>query len=170
MKVVKEQLGQDVCSNILFIHEILGCDTTSRLFGIGKGASLKKFATSHQFREQARVFSLMSASQADIVTAGEKALVCLYNGKSEEGLDVLRYKRFCEKVATKTSHVQSQSLPPTSAAARYHSLRVYLQVQQWKGVGEALLLEEWGWKATDGRVDPLMTDLPAAADSLLHII
>ena len=39
---VKKQLGPDICSSILFLHAILGCDTTSQLHGIGKGNSLKK--------------------------------------------------------------------------------------------------------------------------------
>ena len=43
IKAVKEQLGPEVCSHILFLHAVLGCDTTSCLYGIGKGASLKKF-------------------------------------------------------------------------------------------------------------------------------
>jgi len=29
-----------VCQHILFIHAILGCDTTSSMYGIGKGAAL----------------------------------------------------------------------------------------------------------------------------------
>ena len=36
IRATKQKLGQDICSNILFIHAILGCDTTSRLYGIGK--------------------------------------------------------------------------------------------------------------------------------------
>ena len=34
---IKEALGVTVCNNILFIHAIAGCDTTSSLFGTGKG-------------------------------------------------------------------------------------------------------------------------------------
>ena len=71
-------------------------------------------------------------------------LVSLYNGKQGEQLDSLRYKRFCEKVATNVSHVHPQTLPPTSAAAKYHSLHVYFQVQEWKGSDLNLL--EWGWE------------------------
>lgn len=56
MKVLKEKQGQDVCNNLLFIHAILGCDTTSHIHGIGKGASLKKFLLDHHFRDQAQVF------------------------------------------------------------------------------------------------------------------
>jgi hypothetical protein len=32
--------------------------------------------------------------------------------------------------------VDPQALPPTSSAAKYHSMRVYLQVQQWMGNNE----------------------------------
>ena len=39
---VKRELGEQVSSNILFLHAILGCDTTSHLYGIGTCASLKK--------------------------------------------------------------------------------------------------------------------------------
>ena len=133
IRATKEKLGQDICNNILFIHAILGCDTTSRLDGVGKGTFLSKFKASSMFREQAKVFHSNSASTHDVIDAGEKALVLVYNGMSTDTLDSLRHKRFCEKVASKTSHVKPQSLPPTSAAAKYHSLRVYLQVQEWKG-------------------------------------
>jgi len=106
----------------------LGCDTTSRLYGIGKGISLSKFKASSMFHEQAKVFNSDSASTCDEVDAGEKALILVYNGKLTDTLYSFRHKRFCEKVATKTSHAKPQSLPPTSAAAKYQSLRVYLQV------------------------------------------
>ena len=70
------------------------------------------------------------------VAAGEKALVCLYNGKSGKGLDSLRYQRYHEKVATNTLQVQPQTLLPTSAVALYHGCHVYFQVQQWKEGGQ----------------------------------
>ena len=44
-------------------------------------------------------------------------------------LDTLRYQRFLAKVSSYATTVQIQTLPPTSAVAKYHSLRVYLQVQ-----------------------------------------
>ena len=47
IKAVKEQLGP---SNILFLHAILGCDTTSQLYGIRKATSLKKFKSSRHFQ------------------------------------------------------------------------------------------------------------------------
>ena len=67
MKVLKEKQGQDVCNNIFFIHAILGCDTTSRLHGVGKGTFLKKFCESHHFRNQAKVFNNASASEKKLL-------------------------------------------------------------------------------------------------------
>ncbi|GFO48675.1 hypothetical protein PoB_007518000 [Plakobranchus ocellatus] len=43
---------------------------------------------------------------------------------------MLRYKRFWEKVTSSITTDQVRSLSPTSAPAKYHSLRVYLQVQR----------------------------------------
>lgn len=89
IKATKQMLGPDICNHILFIHALLGCDTTSRLYGIGKGASLKRFRASHTFRKQAKVFDTHSASMYDVVDAGEKALMIIYNGKSTDILDSL---------------------------------------------------------------------------------
>ena len=36
IKCTQEKIGIDVCRNILVLHTILGCDTTSRIFGLGK--------------------------------------------------------------------------------------------------------------------------------------
>ena len=45
-----------------FLHAILGCDTTSQLYGIGKATFLKKFKSSKLFQEVANVFAVESAS------------------------------------------------------------------------------------------------------------
>ena len=55
----------------------IGYDTTSRLYGMGV---LSKFKASSMFREQAKVFHSDSASTHNVIDAGEKALVLVYNG------------------------------------------------------------------------------------------
>jgi len=165
------RLAEYGTSSILSVHALLGCDTTQSrvllvfMHGIGKGVALKKVKTDAWFREQATVFNRTSATQDDIIAA---ALLCLYNSGSDENLDSLRYTRFCQKVATGNSCVQPEHLPPTSAAASFHSLRVYLQVQQWKET--SLQPQDWGWTLTDGKLLPVRTNLPPAHDSLLEII
>jgi len=168
----KELLGPKVCDNLLFIHAILGCDSTSRLFGIGKGMALKKVKNDTSFLEQAKVFrqSQEKVGKGIIIVAGEKALVSLYGGKKEESLDMLRYRRFCDKITQNSSPVEPQTLPPTSTTAKFHSLRVFYQVMEWKGGSEHMDPKDWGWHVLDGRFMPIMTDWPAAPPEILDVV
>ena len=52
-------------------------------------------------------------------------LLILYGGMSNENLDILRYHRFASKVAVGNVCVQVHTLPPTSAAAKFHSMIFY---------------------------------------------
>lgn len=95
----------------------------------------------------------------------------VFNGRRGQKLDSPRYKRYCEKLASRKAQVQPQSLPPTSVAAKYHSMRVYLQVRQWKGEDCSMTeARQWGWIVEQEQMRPVMTDKPAAPESLLHII
>ncbi len=106
----------------------------------------------------------------NIELAGEKALACLYGATdADNSLDALRYRRFCEKVTKSSAHIQPHVLPPTSAAAKYHSRRVYYQIMEWKGLEESMTPTEWGWDFDDGRYMPKQTDQPPAPKELLEI-
>lgn len=103
-----------------------------------------------------------------IAKAGEKVLVLLYNGKPYDGLNNLRYKKFCEKAAISTMHVKAQCLPPTSLAAKYHSYHVYHQIQHWVGTAKPPL--EWSWRYDGSEYSPEMTDIPPTPEELLKVI
>ena len=70
-----------MCDNILFFHAILGCDTTSRIHGIGK--ALKMTESSAYFRQQSAIFNSSTSTPVEVVDAGEEILVALYRGKPE---------------------------------------------------------------------------------------
>ena len=106
---MRKSLGDVVCSNILLIHAILGCDFTSSVYGIGKAASLRKVINNGNFLKLAEVFG-KDSSQEEVIEAGEKALLCLYNVNDGE------------KVAKSSKYVEAKSLPPTRAATKFHSL------------------------------------------------
>jgi hypothetical protein len=164
---VQEELGERICKHILFAHAILGCDTTSRLFGIGKGHGLKLLKDNNTFLEQASVFGNPESTPTEIAAAGENAMVCLYKGKSSDILDNLRFARFQEKVAVSKTSLHPRVLPPTSSATMYHSLCVFHQVQEWKG--HKLDPLKFGWKISDGKMIPVHSDLAPAPDSLLKL-
>ena len=156
----------DVRNHILFAHAVLGCDTTSAIFGIGKANALKKLKQV-EFRQNAATFSGIS-TQSQIEKAGEAVLSSLYGG-TDGKLNRLRYQKFCEKVASSSVYVEPKSLLPTSSAAKFHSYRVYLQVQQWMG-NKLLDPCDWGWQISGEKLAPVMVDMKAAPDTLLKII
>ena len=92
IKKVKAKLGSLICSHILFLHAMLGCDTTSRLYDIGKSTILKKFKAKTILHQSAEIFNNPNSTAKEIKFAGEKALVNIYNGKSNESLNTLRYR------------------------------------------------------------------------------
>ena len=172
IKYLQRVLGRAACNNMLFAHVILGCDTTSRVFSMGKGLALKHILSDKHFMTLAEVFLQENATLADISSAGEASLVCLYTGAVGDLLDTLRLLRFHQKVATSTLFVQPENLPPTSSAAKYHSLRVYLQVQTWKGesrLGPHLHPQNLGWKAVESKVVPMQCEMYVAPKALLKV-
>ena len=161
-------LGSVVTNNIMFLHAILGCDTTSGVYGLGKKLSISKIKSDSQFQDQAKVFMSQGANKDDIISAGETALVFLYNGNPHHGINVLRYEKLCVKTATSTVPVQPGALPPTSGLVKYHSLRVYHQIQEWLGVEMSSV--DWGWKVSAGNLLPIMTDLQPAPQKFLEVV
>ena len=87
---MQTDLGRNICTNLLFAHAILGCDTTSRVFSLGKGLALKYIHTDSYFIKQASVFLDKNATEDNIIKAGEAALVFVYKGIAGETLDELR--------------------------------------------------------------------------------
>ncbi|CAC5416125.1 unnamed protein product [Mytilus coruscus] len=118
------------------------------------------------FKEQTLVFMSENKSKEEVIKAGQEVLVCLFGGLPYNGLDILRFRKFLNKVSTGTAWVQVHTLPPTSDAARFHSLRVYLQSQTWID----LKAQEYGWFISDNKLLPTKSVLPPAPEVLLNII
>ena len=172
ISLLRSVVGPQVYNNILFIHAVLGCDTTSGIYGLGKKAALKLMSTSTSFRSYAKVFSDPQSSKVDIIASGEDALVALYKGRPGDKLDLLRLQKFHQKVMISQSVVDPKVLPPTSAAAAFHSLRVYLQVQQWMGKDpvQPMNPENWGWCKQGRQLLPILTDKEPAPRNLLEMV
>ena len=102
-----EQLGQCVCDEILAIHNLLGCDTTSKVLSIGKGAALTKFQKGEYFQQDILLFLKKDVSKAEIKKAGERLLVSLYGRKANNSLDRIRLYKFHQKIASNSKVVQS---------------------------------------------------------------
>ena len=165
IKQVKIDLGSFACKHILFLPAMLGCDTTSWLYGVGKGTILKKFKTNFELQKATEAFDTILSTSSQIVSAGESVLVIMYGCKTNESLKTLCWRKYCEKLATSLAHIDPKGLPPTSAASKYHSYRVYYQICQWKSSECDMLPESWRWTIMDSGLYPTKTNLPPATST-----
>ena len=131
IKALRDILRPQTSKHFLFLHAVLGCDTTSHLYGVGKSVSLKKFLKNDDFKKVADVFHNENSSQDEIAEAGEHTLISFYNGSRDEKLDNLRYTRFCEKVSTSKNHIKPQTLPPTCKIPQSASILLISTVEEF---------------------------------------
>jgi len=99
----------------LFAHAIVGCDTTSAVYGLGKVAALK-LVTSTQTKEHVLVFTDPESTKEEITAAGEAVMVSLYKGKPGTSLDSLRLQIFHQKVTVSKTFVDPRVLPPSKVS------------------------------------------------------
>lgn len=159
----------DLKSSILFFHAMSGCDTTSALYGKGKKKSLEVFKSCDYLSDIPQVFNDPLSSQDDVTRAGERFILALYGAPSNETC-LNKYRFICfNKLVSRANHaVMLSGLPPTSGAARQHSLRVFHQVQLWRGnILDPLL---WGWRRISHSLLPIQTTDPPAPLKIMELI
>ncbi|KAE8743484.1 hypothetical protein FOCC_FOCC010907 [Frankliniella occidentalis] len=163
---IRMSLGD--AADLLVLHALTGCDSTSAPYNKGKKDPLQKLQDKEEFRRIISIFNSEGASAEEIATAGEAFLLSLY-GSSDQFLDVARFSAYLRTVAKKpiSSDIDMKYLPPSSAAARQHSFRAYYQVQEWRGA--ELDPTKWGWKVVNNIFQPVMTLLPPAPPEVLEL-
>ena len=171
---IREALPSSVSENLLIAHAITGCDTVSAMYKIGKKTALNVLQEKDcGFLD---IFKANYASHDQIWRAGEMFVLMLYKAKKTcKSLDNCRYfsymrmmKASQKKISYSVGSVQLETLPPTSAAMKYHAYRAYFAVQEW--LGNSLQATDWGWELNDGTLTPIYTDRPAASDSVLRLV
>jgi hypothetical protein len=153
-----------------FVHAMTGCDTTSALYRKGKRQAMQLITKSGDLHDDAETFCQPDSSKKAIAISGERFLLKLYGATEEKSLNDLRYSLYVKATAklSLTSKFVLASLPPTTAAAKEHSLRVYLQVQRWLGTQHEAT--DFGWKLHKGNLVAVTTGETAVPEEILNLI
>lgn len=171
VRTVCTALGDMATRQILVVHAISGCDTTSALFGHGKASTWKKLKQAPCTFRLTETITSCDSSRDEVLDAGLQLMSYLYNGKCSESLNHLRYTMYMNMITTRSTPLRPECLPPSEAAAKFHIYRVHLQVRQWASLMSVEMNpEEWGWKIVDGRFMAINTDIDAAPADLLDVI
>ncbi|KAK3917801.1 Protein lin-54-like protein [Frankliniella fusca] len=159
----------NTASHILLAHPISGTDTVSSMYRGSKKKALQKICNLSNEAE-VKTFLTPGQSQDAVASACETLLLSLYGCSSISTLNQARYFLYKRTIARQSVRAKFElaSLPPTTEAARQHSLRTYLQVQEW--LGHELNPVEWGWKVENNRFCPVTTLKSPAPTELLELI
>ncbi|CAG2223330.1 unnamed protein product [Mytilus edulis] len=121
--------------------------------------------SSQYLQEKAMTF-LNDSNHNEIAKAGEEK----FSRLELESLDLQRYRKFASKVLVGNIYVQVHSLPPTSNAAKFHSLRTFYQSKIWIQDDVEIHPIYWGWYTSGNKLLPIRSTLPPAPDKLLKTI
>lgn len=152
--------------SILLSHAYMGCDTTSALYRKGQLKLLKSDLTT--FRQ---IFYDSGSDKVSIVKAGEELMKVIFSTKSsrDETLDQMRYSTYCKKLVASKKKVEVATLPPTSEACSHHSLRVYHQVQSWRGKELDPRFYGWERQSPEGLLHPVVSQKTPAPTFLTKL-
>lgn len=170
-----EALPETTVNSLLLCHAMSGCDTTSGFFGFGKTRLFKSKILEKMPTSTAEFYCRQEAVDR-VVEAGTNIMIAMYTKLTDSSLltlDKLRHKLFLSSLHKKKGPVQKKvdhrRLPPTSSAAKYHSLRVYHQIQEW--LFNPLDPSEYGWILNSGgKYEPKYTDKAVAPPALLKSV
>jgi len=126
------------------LYQDVKCDTVSALYGQDKKKAfqlIQRDVNSFQFLD---CFSNAESTKEEIASAGERFILQLYGAQKIQSLDRFRYTAYNHAIGKTplSSSFKLESLPLTSAAAKRHSYRTFLTVQQW--LGNNFNTTEWG--------------------------
>ena len=153
---------------LLMCHAFTGCDTVSSIYGYSKGKLFETLTSSDLLNDQLDVFYNEDSTQEEIQRAGIEIFQYIYKSHGTP-LSKIRLHRYNKQ--SKIGVIRPESLPLTDSAAAQHSLRTYLQLQDWlvlRSMSRDPL--EYGWIRNVCGYEPVVMTEPMAPDNLLKFV
>lgn len=166
---VQKILGTEACQLMPVVHAFGGCDSTSAVFGLGKGAMLKRIQGNEKLQGLCSTLQSKRATEAEVRYAGQHLMAILYGGTQSDTLSALRYTRYCTMSLGR--RFRPESLPPTDSAAHLHAMRVHYQSVFWATLGSTdLKPTDWGWSLNRGKLVPTQFEGEVAPENMLKLV
>ena len=166
---VIDNLDPLIIKFILFAHAYTVCDTTSAIYNFGKQAIFPKTGASNTLQQIVQQFFLDNISPE---TTGNGSICCFeelyFPGSSLQQIRKIKYHKM---VSSDRASIDSALLPLSPRAVYYQSLRIYHQMNVWRQLSDGDIDPlSWGWKISNGKYFPIMTDIEAGPPDVLKII
>ena len=164
-------LGEEKYKALLGFHCFTGCDQTAKFYGKSKLSCWKTFLNSPSqvitaFNELGDG-AIVSTSVRNGLTL---YLLDLYNKSRPRHISDISKLRW---YLYSKNQVESEQLPPTSAALEFKIKRSHYLTKVWKAANLAspILPEpgDFGWRLEDDAYHATMTDQPSAPDAIIEL-
>lgn len=168
---VQSKIGSDSCQCLLAVHALGGCDSTSAIYGMGKGTIFSKISNDKTgvLRTNCLVLQQQDATDDEVCAAGTQLVVSLYGGKLGDRLTDLRYDTYCK--ISLSRRFQPERLPPSESATHMHVRRVHLQAVIWSTLGTTdIRATKWGWQLHQNSLSPIKSLNDVAPPSILKFV
>ena len=159
------------CLQLLGMHALSGCDTTSYPFGKGKISAIKTLLAG-DLPGLADVMGEEDSTQVNLMEVAKTFFLALYGQPPRTSMESAHFTLFTKK--KKSPKVMA--LPPTSSNLLLHMLRAHLLVMLWKAAqqksppDESADITHFGWKIQDGIPAPVIAEGDPAPPELVDVI
>ena len=155
---------------VLGMHALSGCDTSSYTCGKGKASSINALSKT-DLTELDTVLGNPSATHAAIMECARKFFAVFFGFELTISMEDARLNMFLKNKKI----IKIQNLPPTSTSLMLHALRAHVQVMLWKSADiprpESEDITKFCWIYTDVIPMPAMSqDAIASPQALLDIV
>ena len=157
------------CLQLLGMHALSGCDTTSYPYGKGNITALS-YMVSGNYQGLATIGDV-GTTHTELMNACMHFFVALYGRTPGAAMESIRYNIFTKK----NRNTKVMALTPTSANLLQHILRAH-QVMLWKAVdcegplGESRDITNFRWEFPDEMSIPVIAEGDPAPLELLDVI
>ena len=158
------------CIQLLGMHALNGCDTTSFTFNKGKLSALSVLEAGY-FPGLFHVLGEEDAMQWGLLEVGLSFFCALYSQKPDTPMEEARYNLY-----TKTKAMpRLRNLPPnTSTKLLLHVQRAHLQMTLWKAADQHsppdIDVSNFGWEMKAGVLSPCIDPGPTGPPALMDVI
>lgn len=173
LRPIFEKLGEKKSAALINWHALTGCDTTGHIQGKSKAGCFAAFlACSNEVIEAIADLGVGDQPSETVTHGCEEFLMSLFRPKNMNSISAkeLRWKLF--KALKEDQGVNK--LPPTPGAWCEHIKRAHMQANIWAQdiipnpeLPDPLTL---GWKQESGQFVPLLSQVPAAPDSIMQLV
>ncbi|PIK38210.1 hypothetical protein BSL78_24949 [Apostichopus japonicus] len=168
LKMVQEQIGDEVTKALIGLHCFTGCDSVSAFYSKGKKKALKLLQTETSFCSAFQTLGNDFETPLSITPTLEAFTCKLYAQHNDSDVNIARYNLF------RLARRSEDNMPPTKDALLQHIKRVNYQAALYKRS-----LEQTphvpspvgnGWITEDGALLINLMDLPPAPDCIMELV